>query len=165
MLLNIEEVLPDLCSDKDLLYMGSNVSKIRVHVLDKIYKLIGEIISSSSDGDSQMDIPLENYLTNNVETLDSQRMARMKQTVRKQNTVSSRPPPAVANPSNKFDSDSSLERAFNAINNDNPDMASKGPRAASHSSPRWGGSSSLHPGGGGAGGQGGTGGSGGASRG
>ena len=99
-----------------------------------------------------MDMQLENYLTNNVETLDSQGMARMKQMVRKQDTVSSRPPPAVSNLSNKFDSDSSLERAFNAINNDNPDMGLKGPGAASCSFPWWGGSSSLSPGGGGAGG-------------
>ena len=112
-----------------------------------------------------MDKWLENYLNNNVETLNSQSMVRTKQTVRKQNTVSSGPPPAVANPSNEFDSDSSLERAFNAINNDDPDMGSKGPGAANHSSPWQRGSSSLSPGGGRAGGWGGIGRSGDASRG
>ena len=56
MLLNIEEGLPDLWSDKDLLYMGSNVGKIHVHVLDEIYELIGEVSSSSSGDDSQVDI-------------------------------------------------------------------------------------------------------------
>ena len=117
-----------------------------------------EVSSSSSDDELKMDVHLENYLTNsNVETLNSQGMARMKQTVRKQNTISCGPPPAVVNPSNKLDLDSSLERAYNAINNDDPDMGSKGPGAASHSSPWRGGSSGLNLDGGGAGGSGGSG--------
>ena len=111
MLLNTEEGLPDLQSDKDLLYMGSNVGKIHVHVLDEIYELIGEVSSSSSDGDSQVDIRLENYLTNNnVISPDCQGMARTKQTIRKQVNVN-RGQPAV-NPVvqlNELDSDSSLE--------------------------------------------------------
>ena len=84
-----------------------------------------------------MDVRLENYLTNNsIKTLDPQGMARTKQTVRKQNIINHQPPPAVENPSNKLDSNSSLERAYSTINNDKPNMGSKGPGTASHSSPR-----------------------------
>ena len=125
--------------------MGSNVGKIHVHVLDEIYELIGEVSSSSSDGDSKADIQLENYLTNNnVISPDYQGMARSKQTIRKQVNHGQ---PAV-NPVvqlNELDSDSSLEWAYNIVNKDSKDkdMGSKGPGASSWVSPRHGRSRGL----------------------
>ena len=90
------------------MYIGSNVCKIHVHVLDESYELIGEI--SSSEDESQADEHLENYLIDNViATLDSQGMARTKQTIRKQTGETSSLPSAIQNPSNELDSDSSLE--------------------------------------------------------
>ena len=148
--MNIEEVLPELCSDKDLYYIGLDVGK--VHVLDEIYELIGEISPSSSDDEVQMDEHLENYLTNhNIETLDSQSMARMKQTVRKQSTLSHGSPPAVIEPSNELNLDSSLARAYNTINDNYPDVGSKDRGAASHSSPWQGQNRGFNLDGGGAG--------------
>ena len=133
--LYFEEVHPELHSDKDLLYIGSKVGKIHVHVLDEIYQLIGEVSSSLSDDELQTGVHLENYLTGiNPMSADPQGMARMKQTVRKQSSINRGLPPAVDEPSNKLDSDSSLERAYIAINDNDPDMGSKGPGAASHSS-------------------------------
>ena len=125
--------------------MGSNVGKIHVHVLDEIYELIGEVSSSSSDGDSQVDIQLENYLTNNnVISPDYQGMARGKQTIRKQVNCGQ---PAVNSvvQLNELDSDSSLERAYNAVNKDSndKDMGSKGPGASSGVSRRHGRSRGL----------------------
>ena len=136
-LFNIEDILLELQPDKDLMYISSKVDKIHVHVLDEIYELIGEVDSSSSEDELQVDVRFENYLINNsIKTLDPQGMARTKQMVRKQNIVNRQPPPAVENPSNELDLGSSLERAYSAINNDKPNMGSKGPGAASHSSPR-----------------------------
>ena len=137
----IEDILPELQPDKDLLYIGSNVRKIHVHVLDEIYKLIGEI--SSSEDELQADEHLENYLIDNViATLDSQGMARMKQTIRKQTTKTSSLPSAIQNPSNELDSDSCLERTFTAINSDEPDKSSRNTVVPIRSSPRKGKSSS-----------------------
>ena len=109
-LFNIEDILLELQPDKDLMYISSKVDKIHVHVLDEIYELIGEVSSSSSEDELQVDVRLENYLINNsIKTLNPQGMARTKQIVRKQNIINRQPPPAVENPSNELDSDSSLE--------------------------------------------------------
>ena len=148
-LFNIEDILLGLQPDKYLMYINSKIDKIHVHVLDEIYELIGEISSSSSEDELQMDVCLESYLINNsIKTLDPQDMVRTKQMVRKQNIINRQPPLAVENPSNELNSDSSLEQAYSTINNDEPNMSSKGPGTASHSSPRRGRSSSLSLGGG-----------------
>ena len=136
-LFNIEDILLELQPDKDLMYISSKVDKIHVHVLDEIYKLIGEISSSSSEDELQVDVCLESYLINNsIKTLDPQGIARTKQMVRKQNIINHQPAPAVKNPSNELNLDSSLEQAYSVINNNEPNMGSEGPGAASHSSPR-----------------------------
>ena len=107
-LFHIEDILPELQPEKDLMYISSKVDKIHVHVLDEIYELIGEVSSSSSEDELQVDVCLENYLNNNsIKTLDPQGMARTKQMVRKENIVNRQPPPAIENRSNKLDSDSS----------------------------------------------------------
>ena len=124
------------------MYIGSNVRKIHVYVLDEIYELIGEI--SSSEDESQADEHLENYLIDNgIATLDFQGMARTKQTIRKQTGKTSSLPSAIQNPSNELDSNSSLERAFTAINSDEPNMSLRNTVVAIRSSPRKGKGSSL----------------------
>ena len=107
-LFHIEDILLELQPEKDLMYISSKVDKIHVHVLDEIYELIGEVSSSSSEDELQVDVCLENYLNNNsIKTLDPQGMARTKQMVRKENIVNRQPPSAIENRSNKLDSDSS----------------------------------------------------------
>ena len=116
------------------MYISSNVHRIHVHVLDKIYELIGEI--SSSEDESQTDRQLENYLINDsIATLDPQGMARMKQTVRKQ--TSSSLPSATKEPSNELESDSSLEHAFAELDAD-IDANNRNTRMATRSSQRTG---------------------------
>ena len=93
-----------------------------------------------------MDIRLENYFNNNVIPPDCQGMARTKQTIRKQVNVNHGQP--AVNPfvqSNELDSDSSLERAYNAVNKDSNDenMGSKGPGVSSRVSSQCGRSRGL----------------------
>ena len=66
-------------ADKNLLYMNC-VQSVKVFVSDDVYKLIGEISSSSDESEMNKDFELESYLTNTTYlTPNHQGMAEMKQ--------------------------------------------------------------------------------------
>ena len=72
--------LPDLHSaDRDLLYISKHVG-VQVAIHDVVYDLIGEISSSSENGETDGSDELETYLLTNPEILNRQVMARTKQT-------------------------------------------------------------------------------------
>ena len=115
------------CTDKDLLYISSTV---QVHVRDVVYELLGEISSDESDTE------LEHYLIKtNDECSNLQGMAKMKQTARKQEPAAGTsagglPLATWSGRGITFDSDSSIERAADALSSDS-NMSSRPVRRSS----------------------------------
>ena len=123
----MEEVSKMQDTDKDLLYMRY-IRPVKVYVHDDIYKLIGEISSSSDESEVNKDSELESYLTSVANLIpNSQGMAKMKQTAHKTDTKGL--PLALGGDQQQcqqttppeLESDSSLEREYHSAN-----MGSKG---------------------------------------
>ena len=118
----MEEISETHNTDKGLLYMHC-VQPVKVFVHDDVYKLIGEISSSSDESEMNKDGELESYLASITNSIpDSQGMAKTKQTAHK--TDKRGLPLALGRDSQQqqltpteFDSDSSLEHEFHSPTN------------------------------------------------
>ena len=74
--------------DKDLMYIGSQLSVGKVQVCDLVYELLGEVSSDSED-----DVELEKYLTKyDPSVSNSQGMARTKPMARKNQNKNQKQP-------------------------------------------------------------------------
>ena len=112
-------------ADKDLMYICSKVEVLCIDTYDVVYDLIGYISDSGDEDDDEL---LEQYLIS-----DSQVMARMKQTGRKQNTPPNLFPPRGPTPLSPGGLPIALQSPRRGRSTN---MGSKNPVGATRSSPR-----------------------------